>query len=47
MLWETGLRPVTVEKIETPTHYRRGTPEIKITETIARLLSDKEIMKHA
>jgi len=43
VLWETGLRPVTVEKIEAPTHYRRGTPEIKITETIDKVAYERDI----
>lgn len=37
VLWETGLRPVTVEQIATLTHYRPGIPEIHIDEIIDKV----------
>lgn len=34
VLWETGLRPTTVQRLEVPLHYRRGAGELVITDRI-------------
>jgi integrase len=34
VLWETGLRPSTVERLSCPEHFRRGVPELEITDEI-------------
>jgi integrase len=35
--WETGLRPTTLDRIETPTHYRKGSAELVITDEIDKI----------
>lgn len=34
VLWETGLRPSTVQRLTAPEHYRVGAPELGITDDI-------------
>lgn len=43
VLWETGLRPTTVEQIATPTHYRRGIGELKIDEVIDKVYYQRDL----
>ena len=31
VLWETGLRPVTIQRLRTPDHFKRGSRSLRIT----------------
>lgn len=37
VLWETGLRPVTVQALEAPTHFHRGARELVITDPVDKV----------
>jgi integrase len=43
VLWETGLRPETVEAIKAPVHYRRRGKELHITKDIDKVRYDREL----
>ncbi len=43
VLWETGLRPTTVEQIASPTHFRKGVPELKVDEVIDKVQFKRDL----
>lgn len=43
VLWETGLRPSTLQRLEVPTHYRRGEHELRITEAIDKARFERDV----
>ncbi len=43
VLYETGLRPVTIARLTAPTHYRKGQGRLKITKDIDKARFDREV----
>lgn len=43
VMWETGLRPATLDKISAPRHYSRGLTHLHITADIDKARYDREV----
>lgn len=41
--WETGLRPVTVERLRVPEHYRKGASELFVTKEIDKSRFERQV----